>query len=138
MHRDNHVAGLFACARNIVSLVNRCRREHDIGVLRGRGPVRLDHDCRFKLLRAPRAFEPHRLRLMRKGISASPDEKPDRGVRDLFAIKVDHLPRVLNTVNETRDRDHAASLIGVRGRNRRHFRHRESGDIGARGRRVTG
>ncbi len=100
MHREHVAVGRRG---DVVALERRGRRQHDVGVARGRRPEDLVHDDGFGTL--PGLHQPVDVLMMVERIAAAPVDQLDLGEGDALAVVVDGLARMQQQVGDARDRD---------------------------------
>ena len=118
LHRDDEPVAPRAA--DVVALQRRGRRQHDVGVARGRRPPGLVHDDGLRPL--PGAAQPVDVLVMVERIAARPIDQPDVGIGAPLAVEVVALARMEQAVGDARRRDGAAERVGQhlhRGRRRR-------------------
>ena len=94
----------------IVALERGGRRQHDVGMARGRRPPRLMHDDGF---RPPKSgAQLVGVLMMVEWIAARPIDQLDVGIGALSAVEVVALARVQQAVGDARRRNGAAERIG--------------------------
>ena len=128
LHRDDEAVAPRAA--DVVALQRRGRRQHDVGVARGRGPPRLvDHDG-FRSL--PGAAELVGVLVMVERIAAGPIDQADVRIIAALAVEVERLAGMQQAVGDARGRDGDVDRILDAVHRRRHERQRRLGDAGAR------
>ena len=92
LHRNDVHIGVVPAHRNVVALVLRSGREHDVRHLRSRRPVNFIHYDGARL--APSLDISVGVLMVHDRISADPVDEINLRIGDLFAVRIDRLARI--------------------------------------------
>ena len=92
LHRDDMHIGVVSAHRDVVTLILRRGREHDVRHLRSRRPVNFIHYDGARL--APSLNIGVGVLMVHDRISADPVDEVDLRIGDLCTIRVDRLSRI--------------------------------------------
>ena len=101
--------GIPRRAADVVALERGGRRQHDVGVTRGRRPPAVVDDDRLRLL--PGALQPVEILVVVERIAARPIDQPDIGIAVAAAVEFVALAGMEQHVGHARDRDHGARRV---------------------------